>query len=375
MTRATRPLRWLKTAWLLCVLTTTFLRLPFLIAYYAFRSLRQHHSWTLRQAICTDLMKRYLHHLTVLELGEILSLAPKREGERFVRIDPVSEESVTSPLKDPGVHPIQTGGTWFPSKPDSARLDKEKVILHLHGGGFVLGDGREQSMGTPVKTLMKHVNAKVFSLQYRISADPDCPFPAALQDAFAAYRYLLNHGIASDRIVLSGDSAGGNLALALLRYLSEEQDEVPQPAATLLFSPWLDLKAALSLKPSETHRNAAADYLTPIMLRWGAKAYSPRITDADHAYISPIGHPFKCGVPLFIHVCGLEIFRDDIIGFARAMEALSGNTVMLYEEPLAPHDMILFGHVLGFAREAARAAEKAGEMLEEYVSADWRRGQ
>src|SRR5438309_6689810 len=114
--------------------------------------------------------------------------------------------------------------------------DDGRVVLYLHGGGYCMG-----TLGTHrrlVAKLSSEAKARVLSLDYRLA--PEHPFPAAVEDAVAAYRWLLAEGVPANRIAISGDSAGGGLTLATLLALRDEGDALP--AAAVPISPWTDLE-------------------------------------------------------------------------------------------------------------------------------------
>ena len=111
------------------------------------------------------------------------------------------------------------------------------MILYLHGGGYCFCSPLTHR--GVAAALAREADARAFSLAYRLA--PEHPFPAAVDDALAAYRELLDEGVAPERIVVAGDSSGGGLALALL--LSLRDAGAPMPAGAVLFSPWTDLAA------------------------------------------------------------------------------------------------------------------------------------
>ena len=113
-----------------------------------------------------------------------------------------------------------------------------KVLLHLHGGGFFAGSIK--SYRHVVSRFAVAAGVTAYHLDYRLM--PEHPFPAALDDAMAAYKQLLAVGVAPADLVVGGDSAGGNLAVALL--LRARDEGLPQPAGLYLLSPWLDLTAS-----------------------------------------------------------------------------------------------------------------------------------
>src|SRR5215467_2100937 len=136
---------------------------------------------------------------------------------------------------DQRIEPVLAGnvsGEWIKSR---ANTGKEAVVLYVHGGAFVTGSclsSRCMSVN-----LAKATELPVLSINYRLA--PEHPFPAALEDVIAAYRWLLASGVQSQEVVIVGDSAGGNLVLAALLSLRDAGD--PLPAAAILLSPWIDL--------------------------------------------------------------------------------------------------------------------------------------
>lgn len=171
------------------------------------------------------------------------------------------------------------------------------------------------------------------------------------------------------QIVLSGDSAGGNLAIALLRYILSNPDVLPKPRAVLLWSPWVDpAAAALDAHVASKNRNDSTDFLVDSFVSWGIETYQSPHVDVTNAYISPLRHPFDTqGVPLWVQLGLVEILADDIINFAGAMRDVKGNEVDVHSDSYAPHDTFIAGNMTGFEREAEVAAKAAGEWLREKV--------
>lgn len=124
-------------------------------------------------------------------------------------------------------------------------MASKRFVFYLHGGAFVQGDGRRERCGSIAKKFLDTIPADtVFSLQYRLNGHGGLnPFPAALQDALSGYISFLNKlHIPSSQIIFAGDSAGGNLATSLLRYLHEfgAAMNAPNPKCAVLFSPWVE---------------------------------------------------------------------------------------------------------------------------------------
>lgn len=166
--------------------------------------------------------------------------------------------------------------------------------------------------------------------------------------------------------MLSGDSAGGNLVLTILRYLSEISDDgklkLPFPRAALLWSPWLNLAVEsdqISLQP-----NFKTDYIPESLVSWGVKRYVPKDMSAAHPYISPLGNEYKNEVPIFLQAGTAEIIYDDHLQFADVMTK-KGNRIEHLEIENAPHDTFGAGTVVGFSREAQDAAVQAANFVKE----------
>jgi acetyl esterase/lipase len=356
-----------KALWVLYALASTTLRLPLWLIYYIFKANRQHPRWTYTQAIKSYFVKNLVYHITVTESPSRLSLKPGIEKERFVVIQPAKEELYKGVANSSVIRPEPVGGTWFPSLFEAqtdgfANID---VVLHLHGGAFVLGDGRIDYSGFQASLLTKNLNAKVLSLQYRLASDSSGKFPAALQDTISAYLYLLGLGIPASNIILSGDSAGANLALALLRYIADNENALPWPAAAWLWCPWVDLATSLELDKLKSIPNVVTDNIPMELLTWGARAYIPESMDPSNPYLSPINHPFACKTPMWVSVGTLEALYDDGVKLVTDMKGVEGNRVELWQEEATAHDIFLMGKLTGFEEQADKLALRAVDFLKE----------
>jgi acetyl esterase/lipase len=214
------------------------------------------------------------------------------EAPRFLRylIAPVDSQAVTV-VKDGSVK-----GEWM-------RLNGEprRTVYYLHGGGYVACSA--QSYRSFTLALSRASNARVFALDYRLA--PEHRFPAAVDDAVAGYRWLLDQGVDPQEIVIGGDSAGGGLTMATLVALRDAGERLP--CAAFLISPWTDMACAgLSLDAND-HRDpmfygAGVRYMAPVYLG-GA---SPRDPLASPVYADLSKLP-----PLLIHVSDTEVLLDD----------------------------------------------------------------
>ncbi|HEV7534476.1 MAG TPA: alpha/beta hydrolase [Acidimicrobiia bacterium] len=191
------------------------------------------------------------------------------------------------------------------SRPDAA-------ILHFHGGGYVLGSPR--TTRTVTAGLARHTGLPVLAPDYRLA--PEHPFPAAIDDAVAAYTWLTGAGFAPDHVVISGDSAGGGLTMALLLALRDRA--LPLPAGAIGISPMLDL----TLSSPSLEFNAANDpQVTRAFLELAVRHYLPPDVDPK----SPLGSPMFANLtglpPLLLQAGGDEGLLDDSVRFGDAAEA------------------------------------------------------
>ena len=358
----------LKFLYFFFIVPATMASLAYIVACGIFRGLRPDHSWSFKKAALVQLVKNvFLRHLCALRLPSPLSLEPGSEGGRFVIIQPAKEAQGTGPVDDTEIKPTKLGGTWTPAlvqKPNEVL-----VALHFHGGAYVMGDGRDADTGFIAQNLLKNTPCThVLTPQYRLSNNPGGRFPAALQDALSAYSYLLSDvGIPASNIILSGDSAGANLAIAMLRYIADHGSQIglPWPKTALLWSPWVEVATALDPQTMESHRNYSTDYLHSAFGNWGAEALTGLgVISAEDPYLSPLRKPFHIQVPIWVQTCGKEVFYDDNVQFVEDFRG-AGTEVELYVEEDAPHDVIMMGARIGFEPEAERCAAKAGEFLKQ----------
>lgn len=181
-------------------------------------------------------------------------------------------------------------GEWLEPIGEMAGGGPRMTVLYLHGGGYYFCSPK--SHRSLVFQLAVLTGARTFSLAYRLA--PEHPFPAALDDALAAYRHLIASGAPPGSVVIAGDSAGGGLALATLVALRDAGD--PLPAAALLFSPWTDLAA--------TGATLATNDGADPMFRGAAVARAARFyvggADPRHPYVSPLYADFTGLPPLLI---------------------------------------------------------------------------
>ncbi len=218
---------------------------------------------------------------------------------------------------------------------DIADAEPGGMIFHLHGGGFALGSARG-SVGL-ASGLARKTGLRAVSVDYRLA--PEHPYPAALQDATAAYRTLLDQAGSPGPVVVSGESAGGNLAIELL--IAGKAEGLPMPAAALLFSPMTDLtvtgnsyagKALVDPNISaQAIRTRAADYLAG--------------TDPADPLVSPIFADLTGLPPLLIQAGSHEVLLDDATRLA-VKAAADDVAVTLDITPGVPHVFQAFAALL-----------------------------
>lgn len=219
----------------------------------------------------------------------------------------------------------------------------DRLVLYLHGGGYT--SGSPATHRALAAELGRAARARVLSLDYRLA--PEHPFPAAVEDAVAAWRWLLAEGMAPGAMAIAGDSAGGGLAVATLVALREAG--LPLPAAGFCLSPWADLEHA----GSAAFPTAAEDLLVqPEALAATAACYlagaCPRAPLA-----SPI-HADLAGLPaLLIQVGAAESLLDDAVRLAGRAGA-AGVRVTLEIWPEMVHVWHYFAPLLTAGREAIR---------------------
>ena len=219
------------------------------------------------------------------------------------------------------------------------------VLLYLHGGGYVVGSA---GTGAPLAAaLTGRIGGTAYSLDYRLA--PEHPFPAALEDAQAAYREILTTTDPGD-ILLAGDSAGGGLAVALL--VAVREAGLPQPAAVAVLSPWTDL----TLSGESLRTRADADPIFTVdALRWYAERYA--------AGTAPGGSPIRADLtglpPMLVQVGSDELLLDDAVRLAGRAGA-AGVEVTLEIGAGLPH---VYQHHFGYLDDADEALDRAAAFL------------
>ena len=219
--------------------------------------------------------------------------------------------------------------------------DTAPICLYLHGGAFAMGG--LNSHRDLASQFAQRAQIRLLMVDYRLA--PEHPFPAALDDVLAVYRALLAQGIPAQRLLLGGDSAGGNLALGTAQAIQAQG--LPLPAALVLFSPWLDLTGQ---SPSR-QANAATDVmLSQQVLDEAAALYAPGKA-LDDARLSPLFGTLAGLPPCLLVASRAEILIEDTRRLQQQMLA-AGGTVELLEWANTPHAFPVMARYLPEGRAA-----------------------
>ena len=233
-------------------------------------------------------------------------------------------------------------------------IEPRHVVLYFHGGVYVMSDaflaaGLASQVG-------RRTHAKVISVDYRLA--PEHPYPAAVDDALAAYEALLHNGIAPSDIAFAGESAGGGLAIATL--VNARDHGLPLPAAAYVMSPYADL--TLAGTTMETRRK-----VDPLLSRELLQARIPDYTagqDAALGLISPIFADLSGLPPLIIQAGSHEVLLDDAVRLA-GQAASADVEVTLEITPGVPHVFQAYSPMLD---EAGAALDRAGQLLSAHLA-------
>lgn len=244
-------------------------------------------------------------------------------------------------------------GEWVRSRASH----NKRVVLYLHGGGYFFCSPRTHR---PVTTaLARQLGGRTLALQYRLA--PEHPYPAALDDAVTAYRWLLDHGTSPGHIAIAGDSAGGGLALTTLVALRDRR--LPLPSACVLFSPWTDMAAtgaSLDVNDANCAMFSAAGIRAARHLYVGDNCpYNP--------LISPLYADLSGLPPILLHVSDNEVLLDDSTRLAeRAREHGVAMEFKVWVDQ--PHTWQLFHRLIP---EGRQSLQEASDFLARYFLPCW----
>ncbi|KAJ3796265.1 Alpha/Beta hydrolase protein [Lentinula aff. detonsa] len=363
--------------------STVFFRVPIWILTSIPKSWRPRAHWTMSKSvklkvtrhmigitIKTGPLKKLPNHLAITEGSDVIGIwippipeLIKDELEIWANISRVTS--------------IRIPGYWqYKKRPTvdvvAFPVPGEKIVYSLHGGAYVTFSAHRSDPTAVIgRSLLHHVDSVhgVFSCEYRLSSgegmEAQNSFPAALIDALAGYVYLVNTvKVDPSDIIVEGDSAGGNLALALTKYLVDHQDsDLPAPpGALILLSAWADLSPQVASPNSSWLNNANTDYITMESLTNSVNSFlGPQGLDA--ASTNPIISPgsrdpamkidFRGFPRTFIAAGGAEVFYDMICSLKEKMISdldegdgvhPGDGKVRWHCSPDASHDWVAFSH-------------------------------
>jgi acetyl esterase/lipase len=285
-------------------------------------------------SVRAGVMRACIRQLVKRRLRAVSSVEVARRHLKFMsRFVPHPPRGTRTVATDAGGVPADRIATAA-SRPD-------RHILYLHGGSYLAGwPALYRDLSWRIATVCR---ASVLCIDYRLA--PEHPFPAALDDAVASYRWLIGQGADPRHIGLMGDSAGGGLVFATLLRLRDEGAALP--AVAVAVSPWTDL--ALT-GPSFT-ANAAIDPMIPVELAPRAVELYLAGADPRHPYASPLYGDLAGLPPALILVGSDDVLRDDAVRMAERMRA-AGCSVELEVWPRMWHAWHMLARVMPEARAA-----------------------
>ena len=287
---------------------------------------------------------------------ELLAAAPRdldrSPEERRLEMDALAG---SSPLvEDTVVEPVVAGGVPAVWVRAPGAVD-DGALLYLHGGGYVVGS--TVSHRPLASRLSAASGLPVLLLDYRLA--PEHVFPAAVEDAVTAVDWLLDQGLAADRIAVAGDSAGGGLTLATL--IARRDAGVALPGAAACLSPWTDL----TMDTPSMDANAATD---PMLDREGLQQYADWYLgdggDATAPTASPRFGDLSGLPPVLLHAAATEVLADDARLVAEAIEAAGGEV----EHRTWPGCFHVWHATAGMTPEGDEAVADIGRFLTEKLA-------
>lgn len=285
---------------------------------------------------------------------DMLRAAPMMDGDDplALRAGMAAATAAAPPPEQTTLRKVDAGGVpaeWT----DAEGVRDDAAFVYLHGGGYIMGnlDSHRQL----VANLSRAAGIRALSVDYRLG--PEAPFPAAIDDAVAAVEYVHAQGIAPDRVIVAGDSAGGGLTAATLVALRDRG--LARPAAGVMISPWTDLTlSGASLETLAERDPMVSRRLLTVCRDAYLGGQDPKAPLASPVFADLAGLP-----PLLIHVGTAETLLDDARAFADAAERAGVDVT--YE---AWDDMIHVWHTFAaMLPEAQQAIDRIGAFVKEQL--------
>ena len=237
-------------------------------------------------------------------------------------------------------------GHWFAGKKKQPRV----TILYFHGGGYSF---YPQAYSNFIALITLAAKSKTFALDYRLT--PEHRFPAQLEDALNSYRWLLETGVEPDRLIVAGDSAGGNMALALL--LAARESKLPLPALAIALSPPTDFEAEFI--ETELGGNPTFDWINKEELEQWADWFCDT-ADRRNPLVSPLLSDLRGLPPIYIQAGRAEILYPSIQAFADRARNRGADVVLETWKDMT-HDFQMFGLD---SPQSAQALRRVGGIID-----------
>jgi len=289
-------------------------------------------------------------HVTLRRINSALQLNLSIQEQR-TQLDRLARRGIRVP-RGVTVRSVQAGGVhaeWI----EPAVVEKNRTVLYLHGGGYCLCS-LDTHRGL-VARLALAAKGRVLTLDYRLA--PEHVFPAALEDALAAYRWLLGQGFRPEQVAIGGDSAGGGLTVAAAVSLRDAGE--PLPGALFLLSPWTDLTFS-----GESHRTLRS--VDPIFGGGRGPRFAPAYV-GDHDPADPLISPHFADLhdlpPALIQVGSDEILLDDSTRLEENMKS-AGVEARLEIWPGMWHVFQIFAP---WVPEAQQAVDQIGDFVRSQI--------
>jgi epsilon-lactone hydrolase len=292
-------------------------------------------TWTWLLELGTETLRR--HVTTAFQMHDVKEA--RRYLDSFVVDSPAMSQVSITPILQKTFR-----GSWF----TPFQFDPEVTVLYFHGGGYSF---YPQAYANFVALIATAARAKTFALDYRLS--PEHRFPAALEDALNAYRWLLESGCDPGNVVFAGDSAGGHLALTSL--LAARDSEVQLPALAIALSPATDFDGEYA----SIVQNEAFDWIDQRMLAQWADWFCGAGQRRD-PLVSPVRADLRGLSPIYMQAGRAEILYDSIQAFADRA-GIQGADVFLESWQDMNHVFQIFGPDL---RQSADALRRIGEVID-----------
>jgi epsilon-lactone hydrolase len=292
-------------------------------------------SWNWLVEVGTQMLKR--HVATAFAMHDV------KQARRYL-----DSLVITSPaLSEVNITPVteeKFRGKWFSSK----NMQTGVTVLYFHGGGYSF---YPKSYDSFIALIAQAAKARTFALDYRLS--PEHRFPAQLEDSLHAYRWLLEKGVDAGNLVVAGDSAGGNLALALL--FRARDSNLPFPALAVALSPPTDLETEYQSLAT----NQGTDWIDkPELLHWAE--WFCDSTQLRDPLISPMWADLRGLPPIYIQAGSAEILYDSIQAFVNRAKSQGADVVLEAWEDMN-HVFQMFGPD---APQSAEALRRIGEVID-----------